>query len=514
MSLIVDQYGRPYKDAKTVKPREFLAVAPINDSFRDYVADGLSPEKLAAIFRQADGGDMRSQAELFETIEERDAHVLCERDKRRNAIIDLDSKVEPATDDQRDLKVAEFVEAAIVALDDWDDSLVVLQDAVGKGYSSMELRWDNSEGGSQIVDMPVIPQRRFLFHDEKGVPTRIPRLITDREMMGEDIPPFASITHIYGGKTGSPTRSAIYRVCAWMTLFKTYSIKDWAIFSEIYGMPLRIGKYESGANDDDKRALRSAISSIGSDAAGIISKNTEIEFIETTKGATAADLWEKLASFCNRENSKALLGQNLSAEVQGGSFAASKTHNEVRLDLLRADARAIASTIRRQLIKPLVGYNFGFDTPLPKFKLIYKEGEDLKVKSEWIGNLLKEGVSMPRSFINTSFGIPKAENGEEMIGGPAATPAKTTTLAAKNNPAEPHPHEQVFENLASQVPTVDDFCSVTKKLLVECTDLEEYRERLIETFAAMDITEMAAEIQRALTAAELAGHFDAINEES
>jgi len=40
------------------------------------------------------------------------------------------------------------------------------------------------------------------------------------------------------------------RVCAWMYLFKNYAVKDWIGFPEVYGMPLRVGKYEPGAYAD------------------------------------------------------------------------------------------------------------------------------------------------------------------------------------------------------------------------------------------------------------------------
>jgi phage gp29-like protein len=51
-------------------------------------------------------------------------------------------------------------------------------------------------------------------------------------------------------------------------------------FAEVFGMPLRLGRYEPGAGSDDKEALAEAIKSLGADAAGIISKNTEIQYLQ------------------------------------------------------------------------------------------------------------------------------------------------------------------------------------------------------------------------------------------
>ena len=39
------------------------------------------------------------------------------------------------------------------------------------------------------------------------------------------------------------------RIVSWMYLFKNYTVKDWVSFCEVYGMPLRIGKYDPGASE-------------------------------------------------------------------------------------------------------------------------------------------------------------------------------------------------------------------------------------------------------------------------
>ena len=72
------------------------------------------------------------------------------------------------------------------------------------------------------------------------------------------------------------------------------------------------------------------------------------------------------------------MGQTLSSDSGGGSYAQGKVHNEVRHDLTAADAKALATTIRRDIIKPLVEYNFGYDVDAPLFTFASEETEDLK----------------------------------------------------------------------------------------------------------------------------------------
>ena len=79
-------------------------------------------------------------------------------------------------------------------------------------------------------------------------------------------------------------------------------------------MPIRIGKYDSGASKADKDSLIAAIQSIGTDAAGVISKATEIEFVETMKNTGTQNIFETLANFSDAQMSKAILGQTLTAQ--------------------------------------------------------------------------------------------------------------------------------------------------------------------------------------------------------
>ncbi|GAA6442972.1 hypothetical protein K170097C1_13630 [Hungatella effluvii] len=43
-----------------------VAVAQIQDKYSSYPSNGLTPERLANIFKEADAGDIMRQAELFE----------------------------------------------------------------------------------------------------------------------------------------------------------------------------------------------------------------------------------------------------------------------------------------------------------------------------------------------------------------------------------------------------------------------------------------------------------------
>ena len=161
-----------------------------------------------------------------------------------------------------------------------------------------------------------------------------------------------------------------------MYLLKNFALKDWAAFNEVFGMPLRLGKYDPAASPADREALLQAVRHLGSDAAGVISKATEIEFVEAGSQGSKTNPYQAMADFCNREMSKAVLGQTLTTDTTGstGSYAAAKVHGEVRRDLVEADSQALATTLREQLLRPLVGFNFGWDRPAALVPLQVRRG--------------------------------------------------------------------------------------------------------------------------------------------
>ena len=209
-------------------------------------------------------------------------------------------------------KSADFCREALNALD-LDEIFLDMLDALAKGYSMNEILWDASGNQAVIRDIRWIHPKKVTFWDSIH-----PRVLTEEEpVRGVDPQPFKWVYFRHKARSGYDTRAGIMRVCAWMYLFKNYGIKDWVIFTEVFGQPLRVGKYDQGASQADKDALLAAIRAIGTDAAGIISKNTEIEFVEAQQRTGSLNIYESLTRFCDNQTSKAILGQVLTSEAGG-----------------------------------------------------------------------------------------------------------------------------------------------------------------------------------------------------
>lgn len=388
-----------------------IAVGDANDKYSDYPSNGLTPQRLARIFREADEGNVLMQMELFEEMEEKDAHLFSQMQTRKLAVTGLDWEVQPFSENEQDKQVADFIREQLNGLENFDEVLTDMLDAIGKGISIMEIDWTVEDGRNVIRDIGYVHSKKLIWDSA----TDKMKICTQEYPSGVELPENKFVVHRYKAKSGHASRAGVLRVVAWMYLFKNYDIKDWVSFCEVFGMPLRLGKYDASASEDDKRQLMEAIVSLGTDAAGIVPSSTMIDFIEA-KQTSSIELYENFARFCDEQMSKAILGQTLTSDSGGGSYAQSKTHNEVRHDLTAADAKALAVTIRRDIIRPLVEFNFGVDANIPFFGFDCREVEDQKEAVEVLKILACDmGLQIPTSYIYKKFNIPKPEEGEEVL---------------------------------------------------------------------------------------------------
>lgn len=317
--------GKPFDPAvdtgigKPVRAR--VAAGDVNDKYSTYPSNGLTPRRLARIFRAADDGDVSEQMELFEEMEEKDPHLFSQLQTRKLAVTGLDWEVQPFSDGELDKKVADFIDEQLKGIENLDDAFIDMLDAIGKGVSVMEIEWGVAADGTNIIEnLEYVHPKKLVWNSQ----TDEMQICTKEFPSGVELPANKFVVHTYKAKSGHTSRNGILRVVSWMYLFKNYDVKDWVAFCEVFGMPLRLGKYSAAASEDDKKALMEAIYSLGSDAAGIVPDSTLIEFIESNK-TTSVEIYEKLARYCDEQISKAVLGQTLSSDSGGGSYLSQST---------------------------------------------------------------------------------------------------------------------------------------------------------------------------------------------
>jgi len=440
------------------------------------------------------------------------------------AVEGLDWRVEPVDESREATSLAEEATQWLQAMP-LRRTIAQLLAATPHGYAGVELLWQTRGASLTIDDVVEVPQRRLTYLPRSAEPMpETPRLLTEDEpVFGIDLPAWKFVVHRYRAAGGSPTRAGLMRTCAWLYLFKHYDIKDWAAFLEVYGMPLRLGKYQPGAGKEDRDALLLAVRSIGHDAAGIISSSTEIEFVESAKGTASSDLFERFVNLLNKEMAQAVLGQTLTSDVGSvGSLAAAQVHDEVRFDLMEADATALAETVTTQILRPLVGFNRGWDVPVPRFAFEIEEPRDQAQEATTLKTLVEAGFgpAIPLAVAQERFGIRPPKDGEATVGGqrPAVSNQqsglKTLALARQVTDADVIAEQAPIDALA--VTALQDWPSLVDPLLAPVraiiegsATLEEATGRLLSAYPEMDDTAVTELLARAIFAADTWGRVHA-----
>jgi len=417
---IVNAVGGRSAAAAAGRPRPGRIVHPRKeDAWRDYPADGLTPQRLVAILREADRGSPEAALQLFEQMEEKDAHLHSVANTRRLGLTGLDwqvvsaAEVTEGVDRQAADEAAAYCRESLAAVAGWDESLQHLALAIGRNIAVAELVWDVGGRGHRLVEVVPVDFGRLVF-DEFG---RVRVLTRQEPVRGIGLPLYKFVVHAPHAASGHPMRGGLLRVSALAYLGKHFALKDWLVFAEVFGMPVRIARYEPSASPEEKRELLEMLRSLGADAAGIFSKAVELEVIESNRG-TPPPPFEAICDFLNRELSKAWLGQTLTTETAGqtGTLSTAQIHNQVRLDLREDDIRKEGRTIRRDVLRPLVELRFGRAVPVPYFRRKLERPRDLRELSAVVAAAVNDlGMRVPVRWAHETLGIPQASDGEEVL---------------------------------------------------------------------------------------------------
>ncbi|WP_185962179.1 phage portal protein family protein [Palleronia caenipelagi] len=387
---------------------------------RAFAAQGIYPDRLAQILLAAEMGDPRAYFELAEDMEEKDLHYAAVLGVRKRAIRSLDLIVEAGDDtdaanDAADLVREELSGPAV------REALLDMLDAVGKGMSICEIVWK----GARVEAIEWRPLAWFDIDVETG---------TALSLAGDGAPllPDKYVIHVAKTKSGLPVRGGLARLCAWAWMFKNWEVKDWAVFLEAYGHPLRLGKYDPNTTSpEDRRTLLRALKMMGTDMAAIIPHGMEAEVIAASVSGTV-DAYERAARWWDEQISKGVLGQVATTDAIAGGHAVGKIHEQVRDDIRDADAEQLATTVMRDLARPLVHHNLGPGVALPRVRFAPPE----RVDPDHLLRLMEvagpAGLQIATADIYRAFSIRRPDDEDEVL----RFPAKTGTVDPPGAPGE------------------------------------------------------------------------------
>lgn len=414
---LYDHLGRPIEQQALLREVAAPSLCGVRRAWdAEAIAQGLTPHRLARILRAAAENDLRAYLILAEEMEERDPHYASVMGTRKRACSGLEPTVAAATDDTRDVELADAVREHIAESTEFPDLCSDLLDGLGKGFAACEIIWDRQATRWLPAAYEWRDPKFFRFDEVTGRELRMEEL---GAVNGVPLPPYKFLVHIPRLKSGLPARGGLARLAAAAHMCKSFTLADWMAFAEVFGMPLRLGRYGPGAKEEDIRTLVSAVANLGTDAAAVIPDSMRIEMVEGGKnsGSGGQVLFQNLAEWLDRQVSKAVLGQTMTSD-DGSSQSQATVHNEVRKDILRADARQLAATINRDLVRAFVDLNYGPPPSgkYPRLLLPVREPEDVAALTSALEKLVPLGLRVEASVVRDRLGFPDPAEGAEVLG--------------------------------------------------------------------------------------------------
>ncbi|MEZ8932452.1 DUF935 domain-containing protein, partial [Vibrio sp. 10N.247.310.24] len=371
-------------------------------------------------------------------MEERDLHYAAQLRTRKLAVAAIEPTVEPASDEQVDLDMADRVRD-IMAEDQIPELFFDLLDGLGKGLAVVQVLWDTKQTPWKPQDYKWVDPR-YLRADQDTLEDIL--LISDSAPSGEPLEPYKFMVHTPRSKSGIVWRNGLARLVAVMYMLKSFTVRDWWAFAEVFGIPVRVGKYGPNASTEDINTLVNAIGRIASDAGAVIPESMKLELIETAKGNGGETLFENMARWCDEQTSKAVLGQTMTAD-NGSSQSQANVHNEVRMDIAKWDARQLEACVNEYLVKPYVILNWGVQERYPKVRIRVPEPEDLKMLVDSLKPMIESGMRVSASEVREKFGLREPTDDEDVL-----MPA--SAVLAQNLPATNRDKSKVAINRISK----------------------------------------------------------------
>ncbi len=260
------------------------------------------------------------------------------------------------------------------------------------------------------------------------------RLITtDSPLNGISLPPKKFLVTCANSPDDSPYGDGLTNKLFWLSWLKRQIQKWWAIFCDKHGTPTMVGKYTT-PNQRDR--LLEVMQGVAQRAGIALPQGVEIELLQAS--STGTDVYSAFCGYCDTQAVEAILLQNLTTNITGGSYAASETHFEIRQELVDADCALLSDGPYKDLSEWITGFNYP-DAIAP---LIYRP----RVKVADLSRSQRDAVlvglvnkPMSKSYLKTNYDI-EFSSPEEI----AAEQKEAEKYAPKEQASDQSDSEQPF----------------------------------------------------------------------
>lgn len=328
-----------------------------------------TPALVAGIFREADVGQTRRLIDLGKSGRRKDARLDGVSAMRVTVIGSRRYTIKPAIGYEKDPLHLRRVAAVSQLLAErrvrFRDNREHLAHAVLEPHGVLEHDWYVTQVTTTIDGVSLTeslwnsaPQwrhpRRFCWDDYGRIAKCDPGVDPTQGIPLSNYPGKFIVHAPVAGRSDYPWMRGALRSRLLGSIAKRSGVKWWLQAIERYGQPQVFAVLDDGDQNLVTSAL-SALRAIGPDWRAILPKNVDIKALPVDVNS---DLHQKFVDWQNTEDAVLILGQNLSTEVKGGSYAAAQSQERVRADILASDLSALDETITDQWLALLWHFNW------------------------------------------------------------------------------------------------------------------------------------------------------------
>ncbi len=384
------------------------------------------------------------------------------------------------------------------------------------GMSPLEIIWNKNYTIQNIIGRPP---EWFMFDSQN----RLRFIGRDHQIEGELLPDMKFLNPTFFSSYQNPYGERLLSKCFWSVTFKKDALKNWTIFTEKYGMPWVIGKVPGAMDVVKREELLLSLQNMVKDAVAVINDDESIDIPNTLSGSASSGIYKELVDFCNREISKAILGQNLSTEIEkGGSYAAAKSAVGVKAEHVDRVKRIVCNTINKALQWQSMLNSASKNYPTFHF---FEEDDiqsDIAIRDKI---LAEQGVKFTRGYYKKVYFF---EDTDFVMSEEKSEPKPAPVPAPESEP-EPEPALEFAENdlitgwqgvdtvsddaVIETLPVVQELTKSVLERVQKAKTFEEMQEILYVMYPEMDLTDFRDLTEKAMTFTSLIGHATAEGEE-
>lgn len=371
----------------------------------------------------------------YEDMELKNAELSSALRTRRVQLMTYGWRVDPASAEEGDKEVAEFVTNIFNNLENqtFESRVQWLTYAMRDEFAILEIVPAQIENGPYAGKMGL--KRLKPIDRQSVVPVSENKLLKEFKIKGNSYPAEQFVVYNHEPTARKWLGTSLFAVLIWYTWFLKNGLKWWGVYLDRYGMPIPIIKEPAGIGSELRTKIRNIVRDLQAGYAISVPENVVIETIE---GAfkTGKTGYENYIHYCEEKITKLVLGQTLSTmEGQNSNRSQSEVHMKILEEYRRNDARELSGVINRQLIPKLVEWNFA-GRDIPKLKIITEPPKQTDKEAARATAALEAGLALKEEEAYEAFNFKVPQEGDKVI-----------TPAPKMNPfIPPNPGPEDREN--------------------------------------------------------------------